>query len=187
MLETTRQRIVLKACLGRQPEGWEEFLDEYLPLLHHVVCVAATQCGAKDQPTALQREDVLSGVITGLLANDMALIREFRGESGLDAYLAVVTRKLSLELWQSLYSREKMRARSNGRDAAAQGEEGQPLDEVEAMLGKLKPLEREAARLHFLEGCPHADVARQLKIPPESIGPLLARARRKIQKGRPGG
>jgi RNA polymerase sigma-70 factor (ECF subfamily) len=65
-------------------------------------------------------------------------------------------------------------------------ESANTADEVDALLGKLKPLEREAIRLHHLEGCSYSEVARQLKVPLNSIGPLLSRARRKIQATRPG-
>ncbi|MBU6296467.1 MAG: hypothetical protein KJS91_17435, partial [Planctomycetes bacterium] len=61
--------------------------------------------------------------------------------------------------------------------------EDAPSDEVEQMLHNLRPLEREAVRLHHLEGCSHEDVARQLKIPLQSVAKVLGRARRKIQAG----
>ena len=55
---------------------------------------------------------------------------------------------------------------------------------IQVLLEKLKPMEREAIRLHHLEGCSYSEVARQLKVPLNSIGPLLSRARRKIQATR---
>lgn len=183
MLETIRQRSILKACLDRQPNAWEAFLDDYLPLVHQVVISVESQMGFSDPSAETLREDVLAGVMTVLIEKDFAWLRKFRGESGLDTYLVVVTRRLALDLWRSEIKRASEKNIQSKETYPSEAEEmgSQTLSEVESMLGKLRPLEREAARLHYLEGCSPAEVARQLKVPTASICPLLARARRKIQ------
>ena len=183
MLETNRQRLMIMACIERHPSAWEDFLDDYLPLLHQVVCEVESQMRFQESPDGVLREEILAGVLTGLIEKDLSLLRYYRAESGLDAYLVVVARRLAIDLWQSAMSRTGVSVNRDIADDNAK-ENAQTIDEVESMLGKLKPLEREAVRLHYLEGCSSGEVARQLKLPMESIGPLLARARRKIQQSR---
>lgn len=186
MLESPRERMILKACLERRPDAWEGFLEEYLPTLHHVVSRVGQQLQVKGTDLRKAQEDIVAGVIASLLRRDMAELRNYRGESNLGTYLGVICKRLAFELWMPLVE--------SGANSIAQEEslstkeemgenEDAPSDEVEQMLLNLRPLEREAVRLHHLEGCSHEDVARQLKIPLQSVAKVLGRARRKIQAG----
>ena len=180
MLETPLERQILVACLNRQPHAWELFLEQLLPLLHHVVLRSAGQCGCNPQETDI--EDVLSAILTHLIENDLAVLRRFRGESKLSTYLVVVARRMAQLEWSKMANHSDPQAihetDSQSLDSVSSA------DEVDVLLEKLKPMEREAIRLHHLEGCSYSEVARQLKVPLNSIGPLLSRARRKIQATR---
>jgi RNA polymerase sigma-70 factor (ECF subfamily) len=53
---------------------------------------------------------------------------------------------------------------------------------VERLLGKLPSREREVVRLHYIEGRSYEEIATDLNIPVNSIGPILSRARKKLRK-----
>jgi RNA polymerase sigma-70 factor (ECF subfamily) len=187
MLESPRERMILKACLERRPDAWEEFLEEYLPTIHHVVSRVGKQLQVNTTDLRKAQEDIVAGVLASLLRRDMAELRNYRGESNFGTYLGVISKRLACELWLPLVesgansiSQDESLSSSHEEMGA---DEDAPSDEVERMLHDLKPLEREAVRLHHLEGCSHEDVARQLKIPLQSVAKVLGRARRKIQAG----
>jgi RNA polymerase sigma-70 factor (ECF subfamily) len=50
------------------------------------------------------------------------------------------------------------------------------------LLEKLPASEREAVRLHHLEGYSYSEVASHLRIPVNSVGPLLTKARKRLNK-----
>ena len=84
MFETNRQRLMIIACIERHPSAWEDFLDDYLPLLHQVVCEVESQMRFQESPDGVLREEILAGVLTGLIEKDLSLLRYYRAESGLD-------------------------------------------------------------------------------------------------------
>jgi RNA polymerase sigma-70 factor (ECF subfamily) len=59
------------------------------------------------------------------------------------------------------------------------------LEEVEKLLSKLPAREREVVRLHYIEGRSYEEISTELKVPVNSIGPILSRARKKLRKDTP--
>jgi RNA polymerase sigma-70 factor (ECF subfamily) len=66
------------------------------------------------------------------------------------------------------------------QEPATQGIEN--LEEVEKLLAKLPNREREVVRLHYLEGRSYEEISTALKIPVNTIGAILSRARKKLRK-----
>ncbi len=56
-------------------------------------------------------------------------------------------------------------------------------EEVERLLSRLPAREREVVRLHYIEGRTYEEIATELNIPVNSIGPILSRARKKLRQG----
>jgi len=57
------------------------------------------------------------------------------------------------------------------------------LDEVSHLLKKLPEKERAVVKLYFLEGHSYEEIAQELDIPMNSIGPILSRARKRMREG----
>jgi RNA polymerase sigma-70 factor (ECF subfamily) len=57
------------------------------------------------------------------------------------------------------------------------------LEEVEKLLGRLPAREREVVRLYYVEGRTYEEISTELKLPINSIGPILSRARKKLRRG----
>jgi RNA polymerase sigma-70 factor (ECF subfamily) len=57
------------------------------------------------------------------------------------------------------------------------------LEEVAKLLGRLPTRERHIVRLYYLEGRTYEEIAIELNIPINSIGPILSRSRAKLRKG----
>ncbi|HEV3144791.1 MAG TPA: sigma-70 family RNA polymerase sigma factor, partial [Gemmataceae bacterium] len=59
------------------------------------------------------------------------------------------------------------------------------IDEVQKLLRRLPAREREVVRLFYLEGRSYEEISTELHIPVNTIGPVLARARKKLREGGP--
>jgi RNA polymerase sigma-70 factor (ECF subfamily) len=128
-------------------------------------------------------EDIAAEILTQLVSNNYQILRQFRGQSSLATYLTVVCRRICL---QELAKRQRA---AMATQAAAQRDERpkvqagiENLEEVERLLRKLPTKEREVVRLFYLEGRSYEEISNKLRIPVNSIGPVLSRAKKRLRK-----
>jgi RNA polymerase sigma-70 factor (ECF subfamily) len=184
---TTVDRTLLQRCLAHKPGAWNDFVDRFLGLIYHVIHHTAHLRSVPLRPEDI--EDLAQTILLQIVANDYAVLRQFRGQSSLATYLTVIARRICVhELSRQLAARE-VQPPADGRRPAPEPEEvpraqvGQEsLEEVEKILGKLPRKEREVVRLYYLEGRTYEEISTELGIPVNSIGPVLSRARKKLRK-----
>src|SRR5690242_1630173 len=152
---TNLDRDLLKRCLAHQPGAWNDFVDRYLGLIYHVVHHTAHLRSAPLRPE--DTEDLAAEVLLQIVANDYAVLRQFRGNSSLATYLTVIARRSCVhELARRSAAREVQP--TAGQEVAAEPEADdrgraaglERLEEVERLLGKLPGKEREVVRLHYI-------------------------------------
>ncbi len=186
MALTPLDRDLLRRCLQRQPGAWNDFVDRFLGLIYHVVHHTAHLRSTPLRPEDV--EDLAAEVLLQIVANEYAVLRQFRGSCSLATYLTVISRRICVhELARRAAAREVQPA-SPGPNMneieeelpKAQGLES--LEEVEKLLGKLSGKEREVVRLYYLEGRNYEEISTELKVPVNTIGPVLSRARKKLRK-----
>jgi RNA polymerase sigma-70 factor (ECF subfamily) len=191
---TNLDRDLLKRCLSHQPGAWNDFVDRYLGLVYHVIHHTAHLRSAPLKPEDV--EDLAAEVLLQIVAGDYAVLRQFRGNASLATYLTVIARRICVhELARRSAAREVQPAGPAGLEEAEDeappsrdaGDKLERLEEVEKLLARLPSREREVVRLHYFEGRTYEEIATELKIPVNSIGPILSRARKKLRKeGKPG-
>jgi RNA polymerase sigma-70 factor (ECF subfamily) len=184
---TNLDRDLLRRCLNHQPGAWNDFVDRFLGLIYHVIHHTAHLRSTPLKPE--DTEDHAQEVLLQIVANDYAVLRQFRGNSSLATYLTVIARRICVhEMARKSAAREvqpgggqadldQVESEDAGR---AQGLES--LEEVERLLNKLPSREREVVRLHYVEGRTYEEISTELSIPVNSIGPILSRARKKLRK-----
>jgi RNA polymerase sigma-70 factor (ECF subfamily) len=57
------------------------------------------------------------------------------------------------------------------------------LEEVQKLLSKLPSKERRVVGMYYLEGRSYEEIATELNIPVNTIGPILSRAKKKLRPG----
>ena len=188
MALTDVDRALLKRCLTHQPGAWNDFVDRYLGLIYHVIHHTAHLRSSSLRPEDV--EDLAAEILLQLVSNDYAVLRQFRGQSSLATYLTVIARRICVhELARRQAAREVQPAgATHPEPAETEAEDNrkaglEQLEEVERLLGKLPSREREVVRLHYIEGRSYEEIATDLNIPVNSIGPILSRARKKLRKG----
>jgi RNA polymerase sigma-70 factor, ECF subfamily len=183
-------RNLLARCLDRKPRAWEDFVDRFMGLVVHVIDHSAESRSMR--LTSADREDVASEVFLALVADDLAVLRRFRGEASLATYLTVITRRVVV---QQLLRRKQSAAyavdgagmsqsyvssaTSNGSTAA---QAVQDRDEIARLLEELEGTEAEIVRMYHLEGKSYREISAAVGMPENSIGPTLTRARDKMRR-----
>lgn len=187
---TPADRSLLQRCLNREQGAWREFVDRFLGLIYHAIQHAAH---LRNQPVRPEDvEDLAADVLTQIVARDYAILRQFRGECSLPAYLVVIARRIAVaNLAKHAALREVQpqagpRANHQADGAPAPGSQLENREEVEKLLDKLPPRERQVARMFYIEGRTYSEISEELGIPRNSIGPILARVRSQLQLDSPG-
>lgn len=182
---TNLDRELLRRCLTHQPGAWNDFVDRFLGLIYHVVHHTAHLRSAPLR--AEDTEDLAAEVLLQIVANDYAILRQFKGKCSLATYLTVISRRICVHELARRGAAREVQPADNHADLEA--EEDMPraqglesLEEVEKLLGKLPAREREVVRLHYIEGRTYEEISTELGVPVNSIGPILSRARKKLRK-----
>jgi RNA polymerase sigma-70 factor (ECF subfamily) len=185
---TNLDRDLLRRCLAKQPGAWNDFVDRFLGLIYHVVQHTAHLRSAVLKPE--DTEDLAAEVLLQLVANDYAVLRQFRQNSSLATYLTVIARRICVhELARRAAAREVQPSGGAAPPPEPEPEDDQPrgaslehLEEVERLLAKLPSREREVVRLHYIEGRSYEEISTELNVPVNTIGPILSRARKKLRQ-----
>jgi RNA polymerase sigma-70 factor (ECF subfamily) len=181
---TNVDRDLLRRCLAHQPGAWNDFVDRFLGLIYHVVHHTAHLRSTPLRPEDI--EDLAAEVLLQIVANDYAVLRQFKGHSSLATYLTVIARRICVhELARRVSAREVQPAANHAEQEAEEEPRTrglESLEEVEKLLSRLPSREREVVRLHYIEGRTYEEISTQLGIPVNSIGPVLSRARKKLRK-----
>jgi RNA polymerase sigma-70 factor (ECF subfamily) len=185
---TAVDKALLQRCLSHQPGAWNDFVDRYLGLIYHVIHHTSHLRSMPLRPEDI--EDLAAEVLLQIVANDYAVLRQFRGLSSLATYLTVIARRICVHELAGRAAAREVQPQSDGKSVnGVEGEESpksrlglENLEEVEKLLGKLPGRERQVVRLYYLEGRTYEEISTDLSIPVNTIGPILSRARKKLRK-----
>jgi RNA polymerase sigma-70 factor (ECF subfamily) len=178
-------RQLLDRCLTHQPKAWNDFVDRYMGLIYHVIHHVAH---ARSVPlTEADVEDVAADVFLAIVDDDYKVLRDFKGHSSLPTYLTVVGRRVCIKSIVQRF-REAELGHSTAHRAIVEDENGaetEPIiaaEEVDRMLAHLSEREAEVVRLYHLKYLNYRQIGKQLGIPENSVGPILAKARRSLKR-----
>jgi len=184
---TEIDRGVLERCLSGKPQAWEDFVNRFLGLVVHVVNHTTQIRGL--WISSEDRDDLVSEVFLGILQDDFAVLRRFRGQSSLATYLTVVARRIVV---RSLLRQKRGLAESShvpyelpdpSSDEASEADSlAEDRDQVEQLLGKLEEDEAAVVRMYHLQGKTYREISSETGVPENSIGPILSRARNKMRR-----
>jgi RNA polymerase sigma-70 factor, ECF subfamily len=178
-------RNLLDRCLRKEPGAWNDFVDRYMGLIYHVIQHAAH---ARSRVVSSEDiEDIAAEVLLKIVDDDYAVLRRFKGISSLPTYLTVIARRTSVKELIRRHREEEL-GHTNAHRAFV--DDGSPEDveavasaeEVERMLGDLPPREAEIIRLYHLKYQNYRQISKKLGIPENSIGPILAKARKRLRE-----
>jgi len=179
---TSVDRTLLQRCLQHHKGAWNDFVDRYLGLIYHVIHFTAHQRSVPLQPEDV--EDLAAEVLLQIVANNYQVLHQFRGQSSFAAYLTVIARRICVHELSRRTAQAEAQAR-RPREVVERPKAGglETLEQVQRMLRRLPAKEREVVRMFYLEGRTYEEISTALNMPVNTIGPVLSRARKKLQQG----
>jgi len=180
---TPIDKALLQRCLDKEPGAWNDFVDRYLGMFYHVVHYTSHLRSVTLAPEDV--EDLAAEILMQIVANDYAVLKQFRGKSSLATYLTVIARRIAAhELKRRKATREVRPSPAPEPETPSRTAAGlESLEEVQKLLRRLPTREREVVRLFYLEGRSYEEISTELHIPVNTIGPVLSRAKKKLRDG----
>lgn len=176
-------RELLRDCLARAPQAWENFSDRFLGLVVHVI--HHTAIARNIRLTNDVRDDLVADVFHSWLDKDFAILRRFRGESSLATYLAVVARRVVLRRISQMRLPRQEISIDSIPPTAEQNETPQyteeEIEQLRNTIERLSTNEATAVRMFHLEGKSYREIGTTIGMPENSVGPFLSRAREKMR------
>jgi RNA polymerase sigma-70 factor (ECF subfamily) len=182
-------RNLIDRCLRKEPGAWNDFVDRYMGLIYHVIQHAAY---ARSRVLSSEDiEDIAAEIFLRIVDDDYAVLKKFKGISSLPTYLTVIARRTCVkELIRR--QREEELGHTNAHRAFVEdgtSEEAEAIvsaEEVERMLEDLPQREAEVVRLYHLKYQNYRQIGKELGIPENSVGPILAKARKRLREAAEG-
>lgn len=181
------EAALLERCLRREPAAWEEFVRRYHPVIEGSVRFTFLRClSAVPQADV---ENVVQDLYARLYEDEFRRLRTFAGRCPLTLWL----RSLAVRLALNTLRAETLRGRFGGgslddaplpaesRDGTAGAGEREEVSRLDALLGRLGPLQRTALRMFYYDGLSYKEISRALGVGVNTVGSLITRARDRLR------
>lgn len=181
MALTQTDRTLLRRCFENQENAWHDFVERFLGLFIHVIRHTAERRGFTLSQDDI--DDLSAEIMLSLLDRNYEVLRRFRGQSSLAAYLTVIARRIAVRRIMDRKRAEAMGhvlVESESSDAAMV-ERVENAETVQQMLDGLSEFDAQVVRKYHLEGLSYKEISTSLGIPENSVGPTLHRARKKLR------
>jgi RNA polymerase sigma-70 factor (ECF subfamily) len=178
-------RKLIDRCLRKEPGAWNDFVDRYLGLIYHVIQHAAY---ARSRTLSSEDvEDIASEVFLKIVDNDYAVLKRFKGISSLPTYLTVIVRRICVKQLIKRHREEELGHTNAHRASVDDGGSDEveailSAEEVERLLDDLPKRDAQVVRLYHLKYLNYRQIGTQLHIPENSVGPILAKARKRLRE-----
>jgi RNA polymerase sigma-70 factor (ECF subfamily) len=179
-------RQLIDRCLRKEPGAWNDFVDRYMGLIYHVIHHVSH--ARSIVLTAADIEDIAAEIFLAIVDDDYSVLRRFRGSSSLPTYLTVVARRVCVKQVIKRQREAELGHTQAHRAVVEEAPSGEAeaiatAEEVERMLENLPEREAEVVRLYHLKYLNYRQISKQLGIPENSVGPILAKARQRLRRG----
>jgi RNA polymerase sigma-70 factor, ECF subfamily len=179
-------RQLIDRCLRKEPGAWNDFVDRYMGLIYHVIHHVSH--ARSIVLSAADIEDIAAEIFLAIVDEDYNVLRRFKGASSLPTYLTVVARRICVKEVIKRHREAELghsqahRATFAEEDRSGEAEAIATAEEVERMLENLPEREAEVVRLYHLKYLNYRQIGKQLGIPENSVGPILASARKRLRR-----
>jgi RNA polymerase sigma factor (sigma-70 family) len=175
------ERTLIERCISGDGEAWRELLETYDPALRTLSRVVLRSLNRPADESEV--EEIRSGVLEMLLADDSRVLRSFRWQCSLETWLRVLVRTVAV--------RSVRRKKIDPKDVPTPAPALPPIERmlsqeraraVREALEALPDRERRVLTMFFIDGRPYQEIAETLKLPMGTIATVLARTREKLKE-----
>jgi RNA polymerase sigma-70 factor (ECF subfamily) len=183
-------RALIRRLLDREPAAWNEFIQRYERLI--ASRILATCREANSEAPADLVEDCGAEVMVALFHRKMSGLRQFEGRSKLSTWLAIVVRRTTLEVLRKHQrdaaatlqpdSRFDLQMVPDQRSSRTAEIDVEDRDRLQECLQQLSAGDRKILALQFEQNWSYAEIAEELGVSVNAVGPKLYRARARLKK-----
>jgi RNA polymerase sigma-70 factor, ECF subfamily len=171
--------------LARDDSAWTEFVLRFRSLMISRVVSACQETGLTTNLDVVAGE-ISAEIYAMLIENEMKVLRSFSGRSRLSTWLAVIVRRQTLRYLTHLRRQPLSIDPEICRDVRAVVSEVSRQEQLTVKTNVARTLlssgDQEVLRLFYDEELPYAEIAVQLGISVNAVGPKLDRARRRLRR-----
>ncbi len=163
-------------CAAGDPEAWRVFVDRVGPRILSL----ARRMGLRDGA-----EDAAAEVFVRILEKDAHVLKVYRGQAPLEAYLHIVTRRMILESSGSLPRPLSLGGEALDLFEAKEGDAHrirERRESVKEALAILPEAPRALLELIYLEGMSQREAAVRMGIPPGTASTWVSRSLRRMSR-----
>jgi RNA polymerase sigma-70 factor (ECF subfamily) len=182
-----RERELIARCIRGEASAWDRLVDDYGPVLHDAARYTLRRVLGRVRDEDV--ENVVQGVLTGLCDKDAHRLKLFRGTSKFRTWLTSVTSRFALNYIRTEKRKGSLKFASLEPEAAgelpgraAELPDGEERERLFRAMSRISPRERLILQLHYFDGLSYRGIAGLLRVPVNSVSPLLIRARESLRR-----
>jgi RNA polymerase sigma-70 factor (ECF subfamily) len=180
------ERQLIDRCIRGESGAWELLVREYGPSVHDAARFTLRRVLGSAQDEDI--ENVYQGVLLGLCDRDAHRLKLFQSRSSFRTWVTSVTVRFSLNYIRT--EKRKGSLKYMGLDAAAaelpdrdlMPDDAEERERLHRALEKIPSREKLILKLFYFDGLSYKSIAEVLRIPVNSVSPLLIRAKDSLRK-----
>ncbi|HZE96229.1 MAG TPA: sigma-70 family RNA polymerase sigma factor [Planctomycetota bacterium] len=180
------EKQLIDRCIRGESGAWEQLVREFGAAVHDAARFTLRRVlgSAHDEDV----ENVYQGVLLGLCDRDAHRLKLFQGRSSFKTWITSVTARFALNYIRT--EKRKGSLKYTALDASAsdlpdrdlQGGDADERERIHQALDRIPPREKLILKLFYFDGLSYKAVAEILRIPVNSVSPLLIRAKESLRK-----
>lgn len=180
-------KLLVRRCLRNDPVAWQELVALHGPAVYDTARYTLRRVlgNARREDT----ENVYQQVFLALCEKSFRRLRSFKGKSALRTWIISVTTRFALNYIRTEKRKGALRNLPIGESHDLVEDPSAPAfplqgrkEAVDLYINRLSTQKRLLIRLFFFEGLSYRQIAETLKMPFNSISPLLYRARQELRE-----
>ncbi len=180
------ERQIIDRCIRGEAGAWEVLVREYGPAVHDAARFTLRRVlgSAHDDDV----ENVYQGVLLGLCDKDAHRLKLFQGRSSFRTWVTSVTARFALNYIRTEKRKGSLKYLALDESAAELPDrdllagDSDDRERLHHALEKLPPREKLILKLFYFDGLSYKTVAEILRIPMNSVSPLLIRAKESLRR-----
>ena len=180
-----RDMALAQRMVAGENSAWVEFVSQFDSLIFARIQATWREVGLTFLSTEVAAE-ISSEVIAGLLNNDMKSLRGYSGRSRLSTWLSVIVRRTTMRYLHSIRKQQgtgDLQEHADPRDEQQQIQDSsdERLDTLRVARKKLSSDDQKILKLFYEKDKSYQQIAEELQLSVNAIGPKLDRARRRLR------
>lgn len=178
---------MVQVCIRGDSTAWDELVERFGPVVYDAARFTLRRVLGSAQEEDI--ENVVQGVLTGLCERDCRRLRLFQGRSTLKTWLTSVTARFGLNYIRTEKRKGSLKFclldETAGELADRPATDRLPADEREQLFEAIEQMperDRLLLKLFYFDGLSYRSIADVLRMPVNSVSPLLTRAKEALRK-----